>query len=216
MQYFLLTDLRIHVFPVTAESLLFTFLPYHKEPLYARLLQIVSLLPKFAFLGQYADIKAASNLPPVPRQLFVRAMSRDSVFLESYSEFVVSRVKNGFGYSIMITTWVGLLVETISQMRQSRVGEEVIVSRIMPFIAQGLQMKQSSDFQIACYMVLTVLASKGTLTDTVMNAAMDAIVQGWTDESRQMAIMCLVTLAQQREGDSVLTPTVIKTLLSVK
>ena len=107
-------------------------------------------------------------------------------------------------------------MESINQMRQSRLGEEVIVSRIMPFIAQGLQMKQNSDFQIASYMVLTLLASKGTLTETVLNAAMDAIVQGWTDQSRRMAILCLVTLVQGRQGDNALPDTVAKSLLSTR
>jgi U3 small nucleolar RNA-associated protein 10 len=181
-----------------------------------RLLQIVSLPPKFAFLGQYTNARTAETLPPVPRQLFIRAISRDSVFLESYCQYIVSRVKNNFGFPAMITTWVTLLVESINQMRQSRVNDEMIVSRIMPFIAQGLQMKQSTDLQIACYMALTVLASKGTLTETVLNAAMDAIVQGCTDKSRKTAIMCLVTLAQSRDAEKASTSAVIKALMSIQ
>ena len=45
--------------------------------------------------------------------------------------------------------------------------EETIVSRIMPFIAQGLQMK-STDFQISNYTLLTLLASNRSLTDEVV------------------------------------------------
>jgi U3 small nucleolar RNA-associated protein 10 len=116
----------------------------------------------------------------------------------------------------MIITWAGLVFEGINQMRQSRMAEETIVSQIMPFVAQGLQMKQNSDFQISSYMLLTLLASKGTLTDTVTSAAMDAIVQGWTDETRQMGIMCLVTLVMHREGDDILTDGVVQALFSTK
>jgi U3 small nucleolar RNA-associated protein 10 len=209
-----LSDCRIHQFPVTAATLLFTLMPYHITTLFGRILQIVTLQPNFSFLAQYNDIRASSTLPPVPRQLFIRSLSRDPVFLEAYFTFVVTRVKGGNGYSSMITLWSGLTIEAVLQMRQARKSDETIVSQIMPFVAQGLQMKQSSDFQIATYMVLTILASNRTLTDKVINAAMDAICLGWTDETRRYGLMCLATLAQ-REGELLLTDTVVQSLLSL-
>jgi U3 small nucleolar RNA-associated protein 10 len=189
-------------------------MPYHTTTLFGRILQIVTLQPNFSFLAQYNDIRASSTLPPVPRQLFIRSLSRDPVFLEAYFSFVVTRVKGGNGYSSMITLWSGLTIEAVLQMRQARKSDETVVSQIMPFVAQGLQMKQSYDFQIATYMVLTILASNRTLTDKVINAAMDAICLGWTDETRRYGLMCLATLAQ-REGELLLTDTVVQSLLSL-
>jgi U3 small nucleolar RNA-associated protein 10 len=209
----LIRRFRIHVFPQNSEALLFNFLPYHAQPVYQRLLEIVSLPSKFAFLSQYNNIRTAANLAPVPRQLLIRTLSSDAVFMETYFEFVVSRVKSGYGYPLMIHTWSTLTVETILQMRQARVNDEIIVSRIMPFVAMGLQMNQNLEFQIASYMILTILASNRTLTDTVLDAAMDAVCQGWDENCRRYAIMCLVTLAQRREGENVLTDTVVKSLL---
>jgi hypothetical protein len=176
----------------------------------------VSLPSNFSFLSQYTDLRKAASLPPVPRQLFIRALSRNPVFLEAYFTFVTTRVKNGHGYSAMTLMWSAMTIEAVLQMRQGRVNEETIVARIMPFVAQGLQMKQDSEFQIATHMVLTILASNRTLTDKVMDAAMDAICQGWTDESKRCGIMCLVTLAQVREGDKVLPESVVKALLSTE
>ena len=196
--------------------MLFTLLPYHTENLFIRFVQIVSLTEKFSFLSQYTDLRAASTLPPPPRQLFIRALSKDPVFLETYFDFLVARVKRGNGYTAMIKTWSGLTVEAILQMRQARIPDETIVSRIMPFIAQGLQLKESTEFQIACYMVLTVLASKRTLADNVIDAAMDAICQGWTEESRRGALMCLVTLARCRQGNTAFTGLAVKSLFSLK
>jgi U3 small nucleolar RNA-associated protein 10 len=204
------------VFPANAEALLFSLLPYHEQPVYQRLLEIVSLPSKFAFLSQYNNIRTAADLPPVPRQLLIRTLSSDAIFLETYFEFVLSRVKSGHGYPAMINTWSTLTIETILQMRQARVSDEIVVSRIMPFVAMGLQMKQDLEFQIASYMILTILASNRTLTDTVMDAAMDAICQGWTEKSRRYAIMCLVTLAQRRERENVFTEAVVKSLLSLR
>jgi U3 small nucleolar RNA-associated protein 10 len=212
----LIRRFKIHQFPVSAEALLCTFLPYHTEPVYTRLLTIISLPPAFAFLSQYNDIRTAATLPPVPRQLFIRALSRNPVFLETYFTYVIARIKNGHGYTAMTVLWSTMTIEAILQMRQARVNEETIVSRIMPFVAQGLQLKKSAEFQVATYMVLTILASNQTLTDKVMDAAMDAVCQGWTDESRRCGIMCLVTLAQVREGDNILPDSVVKSLLSTE
>jgi hypothetical protein len=183
--------------------------------LYTRLLQIISLPPSFAFLNQYNNIATSANLPPVPRQLFVRAISRDPIFMESYLTFVVTRVKSNHGYSVMIKKWMGLTAEAIFQMRQTRIKEETIVSRIMPFIAQGLQMR-NTDFQISNYTLLTLLASNRSLTDEVVNAAMEAVCQGWTEESRRCGILCLITLAQHREGENVLPDSVLQSLLSLQ
>ena len=116
----------------------------------------------------------------------------------------------------MTKTWSSFTVEAILQMRQARIPDETIVSRIMPFIAQGLQLKESAEFQIASYLVLTILASKRTLADNVIDAAMDAICQGWTDESRRGALMCLTTLAKSRQGTSAFTDLSIKSLFSLR
>lgn len=207
---------RIHQFPATAETVLFTLLPYHSDNQFIRFVQIVSLTDKFSFLSKYTDLRAAANLPPPPRQLFIRALSKDPSFLETYFEFVVTRVKRGNGYAAMIKTWSGLTVEAILQMRQSRIPDETIVSRVMPFIAQGLQVKENTEFQVACYMVLTILASKRTLAGNVIDAAMDAICQGWTEESRRAALMCLVTLARCRQGETTFTYSSVKSLFSLK
>jgi U3 small nucleolar RNA-associated protein 10 len=196
--------------------LLLTFLPHHAESLYSRLLQIITLPPNFAFLSQYTDIRKASKLPPVPRQLFVRAISRDPLFLETYFTFTVARVKSGHGYPAMVKKWIGFTAEAILQMRQARISEEIIVSRIMPFIAQGLGMKQNTEFQIGNYTILTLIASNRTLTDKVVNAAMEAICQGWTADSKRCGILCLVTLAQHRNRNDVLSGAVLQTLISIK
>ena len=218
MHPFSRTDLtrRIHQFPVTAETLLLSFLPYHTSPLYTRLLQIISLPQPFSFLQQYTNIRLAASLPPVPRQHFIRALSRDPHFLEKYFTHVTSRVRSGYGFTAQIHTWTTLTVETILQMRQARTSEETIVQRIMPFAAQGIQMKQSLEMQIGGYTVLTVLASNGTLTDTVIDAAMEAVVLGWTNESRRYGLLCLVTLAQSRDGEDSLTESVVESLLSLE
>lgn len=116
----------------------------------------------------------------------------------------------------MVKKWIGLTADAVLQMRQSRVSEETIVSRVMPFIAQGLKLKQDTKFQIANYTILTLLASNQMLTEKVVNAAMEAICHGWTPETRRWGILCLVTLIQHREGVEGLPESVVQSLLSIK
>jgi U3 small nucleolar RNA-associated protein 10 len=188
-------------------------LPHHSEPLFLRLVQIISLPSKFNFLKQYADIQKAATLPPIPRQLFVSTISLDPVFLESYFTFVVTRVKSSHGHPAMISKWNKLTLEAIVQMRDAKIGEELVVSRIMPFVAQGLQMKRSTEFQVACYAVLTILASNRKFTATVCNAAMDALCQGWTKTSKRSGFMCLISLVHSRDDQDVITDKVVQSVL---
>lgn len=197
------SDSRIHKFPVTAETLLFTFLPHHKEPVYTRLVQIVSLPPHFTFLSQYTNLKISSALPPVPAQLLVRNLSRDTVLLEAYQTYIQTRAKKHILPTLAIHKYLVLVGETILAMREARVAEETVVARILPFIAAGLKMRRSPEFQIACYSLLAILASKRTLEGRVVDAAMEAICLGWSEESLKSGILCVSALASVKEDGQI-------------
>jgi U3 small nucleolar RNA-associated protein 10 len=171
--------------------------------MYTRLLQIISLPPHFTFLSQYTDLKISSTLPPVPAQLLVRNLSRDAVFLEAYQTYIQVRAKKGILPTQSTHKYLVLVGETILAMRQARVAEETVVSRILPFIAAGLKMRGSPEFQIACYSLLAILASKRTLEARVLDAAMEAICLGWSEESLKSGILCVSALAYVKEDGQV-------------
>ena len=206
---------RIHQFAVTAETLLFTFLPHHREAAYTRLIQIISLPPHFAFLSQYTDPKSAQSLPPVPLALFTRNLARDPVLLETYQNYVLTRAKQHALPALATHKYLVLTGETIIAMRQARVPEETIVSRIMPFVAAGLRIRGAPEVQIACYSVLAILGSKRTLEGRVLDAAMEAVVLGWGDESLRSGILCVSSMAYFKEDGRIPVP-VKKAIVAVK
>ena len=206
---------RIHQFPVTAETLLFTFLPYHREPVYTRLIQIVSLPAHFTFLSQYKDPKSAQSLPPVPLALLTHNLARDPVFLETYLNYIHSRAEQHVLPTPATHKYLVLAGETILAMRQARVPEETIVSRIMPFVAAGLRVRGAPELQIACYSVLAILGCKRTLEGRVLDAAMEAIVLEWGDESLPSGILCISSLAYFKDDGGIPVP-VKKAILAVK
>lgn len=92
--------------------------------------------------------------------------------------------------------------------------EQDIILRLLPTLNIGLAMKGVPELRIGCYMLLSIMASKGGLDDKLLTAMMEAIVLGWTKDTYQPGLVCLSILAQQR-GAKRLTRRLTKELLRV-
>ena len=93
--------------------------------------------------------------------------------------------------------------------------EQDVILRLLPTLNEGLAMKNVADLQIGCYMLLSVMASKGGLDDKLLTAMMEAIVLGWTTETTLPGLVCLSVLAQYRNSAQV--PTLLaKELLKIQ
>jgi len=76
--------------------------------------------------------------------------------------------------------------------------EQDNILRLLPTLNEGLAMKKVPDLRIGCYMLLSVMASKGGLDDKLLTAMMEAVVLGWTTETIRPGLVCLSVLAQHR------------------
>jgi U3 small nucleolar RNA-associated protein 10 len=83
--------------------------------------------------------------------------------------------------------------------------EQDVILRLLPTLNEGLAMKKVADLQIGCYMLLSVIASKGGLDDKLLTAMMEAIVFGWTTETTLPGLLCLSVLAEHRNSAQVPT-----------
>jgi U3 small nucleolar RNA-associated protein 10 len=92
--------------------------------------------------------------------------------------------------------------------------EQDVILRLLPTLNQGLAMKKVSDLRVGCYMILSVIASKGALDDKMLTAMMEAVVLGWTAETMIPGLVCLSVLAQHRSAKH-LPKRVIKELLKI-
>jgi U3 small nucleolar RNA-associated protein 10 len=93
--------------------------------------------------------------------------------------------------------------------------EQDVVLRLLPMLNEGLAMKKIPDLRIGCYMLLSVMASKGGLDDKLLTAMMEAVVLGWTTDTIYPALVCLSVLAQHR-GAKQLPGRLTKELLKVE
>ncbi|KFY07254.1 hypothetical protein V492_07311 [Pseudogymnoascus sp. VKM F-4246] len=209
---------RIHEY--NTAFLLTTFLPYHTLPAFATLLSILpaNLPSQYRFLHPYVR-----SLTSPPRHAIVFAATNDSNLTTLLNSYVVRICNARQNYPALISFWAGVMTEAVSGMLdKARSGREAvqaqnqeeIILRLGPTLNEGLAMKKVPEFRIGCYMLLSIMASKGGLNDKLLTAMMEAVVLGWTADTFIPGLVCLSILAQQR-GAKQMTKRVTRELLKV-
>ncbi|OLL27008.1 U3 small nucleolar RNA-associated protein 10 [Neolecta irregularis DAH-3] len=201
---------RIHNY--NAETLLLTFLPYYSHPTFARLLVIVTLpQPIWSFLEARKKDRSAPS-----RHEIVMSLAQDPTFYNIVAQFVEDMASEQKGYHALSAFWASVAVEAILRMRQAKVDEDLIMQRTLPFAAEGTQFHAAPEHQISNYMVLTVLASSGTITDQILVTIMNGISTTWSKRTFKSALLCIAQLMQVREGNPPLPDGVYKAMNDAK
>ncbi|OBT61031.1 hypothetical protein VE03_09615 [Pseudogymnoascus sp. 23342-1-I1] len=209
---------RIHEY--NTAFLLTTFLPYHTLPAFTTLLSILpaKLPSQYRFLHPYVR-----SLTHPPRHAIVFAATNDPTLSTLLNSYVVRICNARQNYPALISFWAGVMTEAVSGMLdKARSGreavqaqnQEAIILRLGPTLNEGLAMKKVPEFRIGCYMLLSIMASKGGLNDKLLTAMMEAVVLGWTTDTFVPGLVCLSILAQQR-GAKQMTKRVTRELLKV-
>lgn len=81
--------------------------------------------------------------------------------------------------------------------------EQDVILRLLPTLNEGLAMKKVPELRIGCYMLLSIMASKGGLEDKLLNVMMEAVVLGWTSNTFTPGLVCLSILAQHRSAKQI-------------
>jgi len=198
-----------------------TFLPYHTLPIFATLLSILpSNLPlEYKFLHPY---RRSLTLPP--RHAVVHNATLNTSFASTLNTYVLRICQLRQHYPALIAFWAGIMTEaTGGMLDKARSGrkavqqqnEQDVILRLLPTLNEGLAMKKVPDLRLGCYMLLSVMASRGGLDDKLLTAMMEAVVVGWTAETIMPGLICLSVLAQHR-GAKQVTKRLAKELLKVE
>ena len=186
-------------------------------------LTLLSILPKtlpvtLRFLHPYIE-----SLASPPRHTIVYTASHNPKFSSIFNNYILDICRSGFQFPAFCSFWATVTTESVAAMLdQSRSGRhavqkenrEGLMLRIMPILNEGLTMENAPDLQIGCFMILTLLAKKTSLSDNVLNAAMEAVVSNWS-QTTAPGLICLATLAEQREV-ATLPRKVLKALLALE
>ncbi|KAL1842736.1 hypothetical protein VTJ49DRAFT_4374 [Mycothermus thermophilus] len=209
---------RIHEFNTAA--LVTTFLPYHTIPAFATLLSILpAKIPlEYRFLDPY--IRSLTN---PPRAAIVRQATDRPELLSAISQYTLESCRAKQEYPGLVSFWGGIMAEAVNgmldKMRSGRrsiqlENDHLLLQQVGPVLSEAMAMKEVPGLQIASYMVVAILAAKGSLNDVALAAFMEQLVHGWTVDTYRPGLVCLSILAQHRSAKQV-SGRVAKALIKV-
>ncbi|KAJ9131685.1 U3 small nucleolar RNA-associated protein 10 [Pleurostoma richardsiae] len=212
---------RFRIHEDNTAVLLATFLPYHSLPVFVTLMSILpaSIPQDYSFLHPYIR-----SLTSPPRGVIVHQATHRFTFLAAFSTYTLDSCRAQQHYPALISFWAGIMTEAVNGMLdRSRSGrksiqmdnDQTVLQQLAPILGDSLVMKKVPGLQIASYMIVAVLASKGDLDDIALSAFMDQLVLGWTSESVRPGLVCLSILAQYRSAKQ-LSGKVTRALLKIE
>ncbi|KKY13464.1 putative ssu processome component [Diplodia seriata] len=209
---------RIHEY--NTEFTILTFLPYHSTPVFLSLLSILpkKFSPTYRFLFPYI-----TSLASPPRQTIVYTATHTPAFLSALNSYVLKVTKAHQQSPALISFWASVATQAIHGMLDEakagrgnvqRQREEDVILRILPVLNEALTLKNAPELKVGCYMIMTVMATKASLEDKLLNGMMEAVTSSWTLETLSDALTSLAVLAQERRGGKLPKP-VLRSLLKL-
>ena len=209
---------RFNVHEYNTEALLLTFLPYHSSQIFPTLLSILpqQLPPTFKFLHPYV-----TSLQCPPRHAVVLAASKEVALLTALTEYTLKVTTLQYHSTILLGFWTSVAAQAVDAMADSarsgreairRQKEEDVILRVLPILNSALKIGNVPELYLGSCMIMMILANKVSLEDQVLNALMEAVVNGWTDDTIENGMMCMAILAEEKELDA-LPPAVTRPIL---
>ncbi|KAF2480937.1 armadillo-type protein [Neohortaea acidophila] len=215
---------RWRVHEHNTEALVLTFLPYHADqhllPALLAILPTDRTLPdSLKWLHPYL-----SSLACPPRHAVLAAATSNSAFFVAFNAYVLRLARAGHASSSLLAYWASLVAQSINAMLDaSRTGrqdlraqrEEQILLKVLSVIQDALQISKKPDMDeifVAACMIITVLASKASLSDVTIDALMQAVARSWTTRTTLEGLSCLATLAEEKE-DAQLPKSITRSIL---
>lgn len=206
---------RVHEQNTT--SLLLTFLPYHGHPVFTRIISIIppkSLPIALSFLAPHIS-------PPTcpPRTSIIKSLTAHPDFFNLLTTHVLGVLSRNHAHHALVSFYIAVTVETLNRMctlATYRKNPEDIIIRVMPTLIQGLKAQKNPEFQIGCYMIITVLVAKLPLDGKLLDSLMAGVVEGWSKASLSPALACVALLAQERTPGKPLPLKAVKGLPKVE
>ena len=196
-------------------------MPYHTIPAFVTLL---SILPaKIPLEHRFLDPYIRSLTAP-PRAAVVQQATNRPELLSAISQYTLESCRAKQEYPGLVSFWGGVMAEAVNgmldKMRSGRrsiqlENDNALLQQIGPVLSEAMVLKDVPGIQIASYMIVTILAAKGSLNDAALGAFMEQLVHGWTLDTHRAGLVCLCILAQHRSAKQV-SGRVAKALIKVQ
>ncbi|KAL9095081.1 MAG: hypothetical protein Q9165_002684 [Trypethelium subeluteriae] len=197
---------RFRIHENNTQLTILTFLPYHESHIFLGLLSILpeNIPPTCRFLYPY--VKSLVN---PPRSTIVYTIGHNTPLFNAFNKYVTGVAKAGQYSSTLLAFWASIISQALNSMiEQAQSGrsevqrrqEEDLLLRILPVINDALTISNVPELVIGCYMICTILATKGTLEDKVLDGMMKTISSGLAMHSFDPGLITLAVIAQERQS----------------
>ncbi|KAK5007302.1 snoRNA-binding rRNA-processing protein utp10, partial [Cryomyces antarcticus] len=197
---------RFRVHEYNTEFLILTFLPYHAAQIFSTLLSILpkKLSPAFKFLFPY--INALQN---PPRRTIVYTATHTPTFFSAFNQYILKISSSRHHSANILAFWASISIQAIDSMLDSaRSGRASIQTRreedvflvVLPLLNDALAIRKIPELSIACYMIMTLLATKTDMEDKVIDTLMVAVVNSWSEDTLYHGLICLAVMAQEKQA----------------
>lgn len=180
-----------------AEHLLLTTLPYFDQPIFARVLYVVTDLPKLFTWA--VNFKKAGNNPS--KNSIVKVFT-DVDFFNLYSKFLIEELshKNQFRKSLVF--YVSITISAIAALSSTASGK---LKSMIPFSLEAVSaLLASSDVEakVGAYTILIVVSAAVPLTRDIILASVETVLLSMNKKTKSSAFSCVIKLLQsiQEQG----------------
>ncbi|KAK5685284.1 snoRNA-binding rRNA-processing protein utp10 [Elasticomyces elasticus] len=196
---------RFRIQDYNTEAVLLTFLPYHTSHIFPSLLSILpdQLPPMFRFLQPYA-----ASLQSPPRHAVLAAAINNQAFFSAFSQYVLRVTRARHHSAVLLGLWASITAQAVNGMvdatksgreavRKQR--EEDLLLRVLPILQSALSIKGVPELYLGACMIMTILATKASLADNVLDAMMEAVAGSWSSQNVEDGLTCLAIMAEEKE-----------------
>ncbi|RMY79346.1 hypothetical protein D0863_00103 [Hortaea werneckii] len=196
---------RFQAHEYSTETMLLTFLPYHTAHIFPTLLSILpeQLPASFRWLHPYV-----ASLQSPPRHAILAAAISNQGFFSGFSQYVLQVARARHQSAILLGFWASITAQAVSGMIDTtrsgrdairRQREEDLLLRVLPILQSALSIRGAPELFLGTCMIMTILATKASLEDHVLDAMMQAIISAWTKETAEDGLMCVAVMAEEKQ-----------------
>ncbi|KAK6453982.1 component of small subunit processosome [Scheffersomyces xylosifermentans] len=204
---------RFHINIHNAEFLLISSLPYHSQPVFVKILNVIpkNQFPKiFEWVVGYKDLLKAP-----PSSSVLKAFHNDFEIFKLYTMFLVEQLKNHTVYKQQLLFYLSNTVQLLASLSKKLdtlnelylpVVLEVVGVMLLP--SQSEKSKTSRDVQIdiklTAYSIIAVLASLIPISSDLIRSFTESILQdpkSFEAPSRRQTLIVLSQLWRFYQGD---------------
>ncbi|CCJ29335.1 unnamed protein product [Pneumocystis jirovecii] len=194
------------------DSLLLSIFPYHMHPFFIKILSIIDIpLPTWSFLIPFKNRKTCPT-----HYIIAKSLSENEILFSMFMNYVQCKVKEKRDYQTLLKFWATCITEAIYIMKKESTNEEIVLSKTLPNIFEGLLLQSSSEYQIANYIIIIAISAYYSLSEKSLIIALTLVSKTLDKTTTNSGLICLAQLAQTREGYKPLPDSVFKSISKLK